>query len=382
MLFDLVIALGCALVPVMTLEASQEPSTLAWLAVYIVLCLATVMRRRWPEVLCTAAVVGAPAHLLMPTLLTYLLPGVCLYAVARYGRSRLVLALLSAVTVVRLAAARAALFESDAISGTLWHIPGEALFMAVPVALGLYAKARVMVLENLRDKAERLEREQHLMAWQARMEERTRIAREMHDVVAHRVSLMVIHAGAIEVTEEVPDQATRSARLVGEIGRQAVEELREVLAVLRPDQEKGEEAAPRNPQPTLDDLSVLAEQSRTAGMNVDVMLSGTRRPLDLSCERTAYRLVQEALTNIHKHAGDNATARVHVRYEPDTLHVAVENDAVLTPAPAYLPFPSGGHGLTGLRERVTVLGGLFEAGPRADGGFRVSAALPTKEITL
>lgn len=379
MLFDLAIALGCALVPVMTLETSQEPSTLAWLAVYLVLCLATVVRRRWPAVLCTAAVVGAPVHVLMPTLLTYLLPGVCLYAVARYGRSHLVLALLSVATVVRLAAVRAVLFESDAVSGMLWHLPGEAFFIAVPVVLGLYAKARVIVLENLRDKAERLEREQHLMAWRARMEERTRIAREMHDVVAHRVSLMVIHAGAIEVTAGVPDQATQSARLVGEIGRQAVEELREVLAVLRPDKEQGEEAAPRDPQPTLDDLSALVAQSRTAGMSVDVTLSGARRPLDPSCERTAYRLVQEALTNIHKHAGESATARVHVRYEPDTLHVAVENDAPA--APAYPTLPSGGHGLTGLRERVTVLGGVFDAGPRADGGFRVSAVLPTKETT-
>ncbi|MEV3993858.1 histidine kinase [Streptomyces sp. NPDC049837] len=379
MLFDLGIALGCALVPAMTLEASAEPSTLAWLAVYLVLCLATVVRRRWPAVLGAAVVVGAPVHLLMPTLLTYLLPGVCLYAVARYGRSRLVLALLSVAIVVRLAAARAVLFESDAVSGMLWHIPGEALFLAAPVVLGLYTRARVMVLENLRDKAERLEREQHLMAWRARMEERTRIAREMHDVVAHRVSLMVIHAGAIEVTEGVPEQATRSARLVGEIGRQAVEELREVLAVLRPDKEQAEEAAPRSPQPTLDDLSVLVEQSRTAGMNVDVTFSGARRPLDPGCERTAYRLVQEALTNIHKHAGEGATARVHVRYEPDTLHVAVENDAPT--GPAYAPLPSGGHGLTGLRERVTVLGGVFDAGPRADGGFRVSAALPTKETT-
>ncbi|MBT2369338.1 sensor histidine kinase [Streptomyces sp. ISL-10] len=358
----------------MTLVPSGEPGVLMWLAVYLGLCLATVVRRRWPTALCAAVVIATPVHLLLPSLFTYLLPGVCLYALARYGRSRVALALLSGAAVVRLAVARAAMYESDLLAGALLHLASEAGFVAVPLLLGLFTRTRSMALGNLRDKAERLEREQHLLAWRARMEERARLAREMHDVVAHRVSLMVIHAGALEVTAEVPPRAAESARLVGEIGRQALEELRQVLAVLRP--EEDEEAAPRAPQPTLNDLPALVEQSRATGMRVDLATSGSRRSLGPSHEPTAYRLVQEALTNVHKHAAD-AAAQVTVRYEPEALRVIVENDAPSGPVVSRLP--SGGHGLTGLRERVTVLGGTFDAGPRGDGGFRVCAVLPTKE---
>ncbi|MFF3748805.1 sensor histidine kinase [Streptomyces kronopolitis] len=238
---------------------------------------------------------------------------------------------------------------------------------------GLYARARQTVLENLCEKAERLERERHLLTAQTRMEERARIAREMHDVVAHRVSLMVIHSGALEVGTPDSAHTTRAAQLIGEIGRQALDELSQVLGVLRVDE--GEEAAPRTPPPTLNDLSQLVDQSRAAGMRIEVATSGSTRPLGSTAERAAYRLVQEALTNAHKHAGAVAT-RIRLEYVPDAVHLVVDNEAPAAPPPARLP--SGGHGLVGLQERVTILGGTFTAGARPDGGFRVSATIPTK----
>ncbi|MFH0518663.1 sensor histidine kinase [Streptomyces sp. M41] len=372
-LLDVSVALVCAFIPLMTLVVPADPWVLMWLAVHLVLCLATVVRRRWPAALCAAVVIASPVHLLLPSTLTYLLPAVSLYSLARYGTSRVALTLLSVAAAVRFSLARAALYESDLFGGALLHLPGEAFIVAAPISLGLFTRTRRMALDNLRDKARRLEREQHLLAWRARTEERARLAREMHDVVAHRVSLMVIHAGALEVTADVPPRAAESARLVGDIGRQALEELRQVLAVLRPEED---DDAPLTPQPTLDDLPALVEQSRATGMRVDLATSGLRRSLGPGHEPTAYRLVQEALTNVHKHAGDCRT-RVTVRYEREALRVIVENDAPTRPVTPRLP--SGGHGLTGLRERVTVLGGTFDAGPRAEGGFRVCAVLPTKE---
>jgi signal transduction histidine kinase len=191
-------------------------------------------------------------------------------------------------------------------------------------------------------------------------------------VVAHRVGLMVLHAGALEVSLADP-AAAEQAGLVRRTGREALEELRQVLGVLR----EHDDAAPLDPQPTLADLDRLAQQSRDAGMQVSVVVGGEPRRLPATVERTAYRLVQEALTNVHKHAG-NAPTEVGVGYGRDCLEVAVRNAAPADgprPGPA---LPGGGHGLVGLRERVTLLGGTFEAGPRLDGGFEVRASIPAE----
>ena len=244
------------------------------------------------------------------------------------------------------------------------------LVVGVPVLLGLWVGTRRALVANLRDQAERLEREQLLDAERARAQERSRIARELHDVVAHRVGLMVLHAGALEVSLADP-AAARQAALVRETGREALRELRDLLGVLR----EGSDGVLLDPQPTLADLDRLVQQSRDAGMEVLVAVEGERRRLPAMVERTAYRLVQEALTNVHKHATD-ATTEVDVRYRRDRLEVTVRNAR-----PANGPHPGlaeagGGHGLLGLSERVTLLGGTFQAGPRLDGGFEVCASLP------
>ncbi|MET7338706.1 histidine kinase [Nonomuraea sp. NPDC005650] len=245
---------------------------------------------------------------------------------------------------------------------------GNALALAVtvialPLALGLLVRAR---LDAARERAERLEHEQVMRAEQARAQERARIAREMHDVVAHRVSLIVLHAGALEL--RAPDEETeRAATLIGGIGREALANLRDVLGVLR---------TPGNsalvPPPALGDLDRLLDQSRALGITVTRHDEGEARPVEQAVERTAYRVVQEALTNVHKHAGDAATD-VLIRYRTEELEVEVRNEKPERP-PQELA--GSGWGLVGLRERVELLGGTLRTSAQDGGGFLVSARIP------
>ncbi|MFC5186321.1 sensor histidine kinase [Actinomadura harenae] len=244
------------------------------------------------------------------------------------------------------------------------------LFMSFPLVLGMYMGARKQLLASLQERTSRLEREQHLLAERARAEERTRIAREMHDVVANRVSVMVVHAGALRaVAARDPERAAQTATVIGDMGRQALEELRQVIGVLR----QGEDEL-ASADPTLDDVRDLVGQSGAAGLLVDLVVYGDERPVPAAISRTVYRIVQEALTNVHKHAG-GASTRVDVRLPPDAVEVSVVNRAAPEGAVQH-GLPSGGNGLVGLRERVVALGGHFEAGPSRDGGFAVRARLP------
>lgn len=241
-------------------------------------------------------------------------------------------------------------------------------FVTVPVLLGLYMGARKQLVISLQERAARLEREQHLLAERARGEERTRIAREMHDVVANRISVMVVHAGALKaIAVRDPVRASETATVIGDMGRQALEELRHVIGVLR----QGEEALPQEAV-TLAHVRELVGQSGAAGLKVVLAVRGDEQPMPAAVGRTVYRLVQEALTNVHKHAGA-ADTRVGLALLPEAIEVEVANDPP-TARPEHR-LPSGGNGLVGLRERVTALGGSFEAGPRA-GGYAVRARIP------
>ncbi|WP_283136487.1 sensor histidine kinase [Rhizohabitans arisaemae] len=250
------------------------------------------------------------------------------------------------------------------IASTLGGIP---VFVWLPLLLGLWMGARRQVVAGLRERAERLEREQAARTEQARAEERARIARDMHDVVAHRVSLMVLRAGALEVNA-ADERTVAEAELIRTTGQEALAQLRAVLGVL----DKGDTGDFR-PQPTLADLDWLLEQSRSVGVPVKLCEEGEADALPVMMQHTAYRVVQEALTNIHKHAG-LAVTRVTLRHLPAALEVTVRNAAPQNPAQAV---PGSGLGLVGLRERVELLGGAFEARPEPDGGFLVSARLPT-----
>lgn len=255
-----------------------------------------------------------------------------------------------------------------------------ALLVALPLVAGLWVNARRQVISALRDRAERLEHEQRARTDRARAQERTRIAREMHDIVAHRVSLMVLHAGALEVGTS-DERSAQAAALIQDLGREALVNLREVLGVLRsPHAGTGADdaATPFAPQPMLADLDRLIDQSQALGISIRRHDEGTPHPLPAMVERTAYRVVQEALTNVHKHAGDTS-ADVFVRYLPGVLEVLVDNGPSTAPAE---PLPGAGLGLMGLGERVKLAGGEFQAGPLPGGGFRTLARLPAGHAHL
>jgi signal transduction histidine kinase len=199
-------------------------------------------------------------------------------------------------------------------------------------------------------------------------EERNRIARELHDVIGHSVSIMTVQTSAVR-RRLGEDQATEREALetVETTGRQALAEMRRMVGVLR----QSGDAAEREPAPGLTQLDRLVEQFRRAGMPVEVSVSGRAQPLAPGLDLTAYRLVQEALTNSLRHAVSATRAEVSIGYTDDTLELAVRDDGRRV-APGAEP----GHGLLGLRERVSVYGGELVARPRAEGGFELIATLP------
>jgi signal transduction histidine kinase len=251
------------------------------------------------------------------------------------------------------------------------------LFTVVPIAaiawlVGHVLRSNAVRNAELRERAERLEREREANARAAVAEERTRIAREMHDVVAHSLSVMVVQAEAAEeMLSHDPERARRPLGAVQETGRTALTELRRMLGVLR-EMESGPDLAP---QPGLAGLDALAAHVRDAGLPVTVRVEGEPRPLSTTADLQAYRIVQEALTNTLKHAGP-ARAEVVVRYQPTEVVLEVIDDGR-----GYDPnTDGGGHGLVGMRERVAVCGGEMTAGRRPEGGFRVTARLPLEAV--
>ncbi|WAP57922.1 sensor histidine kinase [Streptomyces sp. S465] len=421
-----------------------------------------VLRRRWPIAVVLVSIAVTPAEM------GVLLAVVGLYTLASSEVPRRITAVLAGMAgvgnflVTIIGFRRGA--ESSGLGTSVWEAPMFATLLTLgltgpPVLLGLYVRARRRLVESLRERADGLERELSLLAeraeeraeW-ARNEERTRIAREMHDVVAHRVSLMVVHAAALQaVALKDPEKASKNAALVGDMGRQALTELRQMLGVLRSEDGLRAPAAgggaaavasgasavsPAGPSaggsvagdsgsggsgvgaagasaeekplasvaaaasaaaeaaeaaeaagaaawgagvlggPRLAELEALVGQSRAAGMAVELSVEGEVRRYAASVEQTAYRVVQEALTNVHKHA-PGASARVRVAHRVAEVAVLVENGPSERGA-ADAGLPSGGNGLVGMRERVSTLGGGFVSGATEAGGFRVSAVIPDR----
>ena len=234
--------------------------------------------------------------------------------------------------------------------------------VAGPAVLGRYVKAR----------AERAEREQWRRAERARREERLRLATEIHDVVSHRVSVMVLQAGALQLT--APDDPTRqAAEELRATGCRALDELRDLVRLLNTTSPTGT----GTPEP-LPDLSTLVEASVSAGLAVELAVAGEPVLLSPAVGRTGYRVVQEALTNAHKHA-PGTRVHVEVRYLATGVRVSVHNTAPAAPGTevaAEVAATGGGTGLLGLRRRVALVDGTLRARPRADGGFEVVADLP------
>ncbi|MBT2456085.1 sensor histidine kinase [Streptomyces sp. ISL-86] len=355
-----------------------------------------VLRRRWPIAVVLVAIAVSPAEM------GFLLAVVGLYTLASFEVPRRITATLASMS---LAATFVVMYlrtrgdvEADRTLVILLSVFVAVALTVPPVLLGLYVGARRRLMESLQERADSLERELSLLAdraeeraeW-ARTEERTRIAREMHDVVAHRVSLMVVHAAALQaVAVKDPVKAARNAALVGDMGRQALTELREMLGVLRAESPKPAAASVVpvpvpvpvglaggfEDGPSLGELEALVGQSRAAGMVVELdVRGGAGEAYPAEVEQAAYRVVQEALTNCHKHAPG---ARVVVRLAHREGEVAMQVENGPCDGEAAVPgLPSGGNGLVGMRERVLGLGGVFVSGPTDAGGFRVSAVLPS-----
>ncbi|MFE9372601.1 histidine kinase [Streptomyces sp. NPDC006711] len=257
------------------------------------------------------------------------------------------------------------------------------IIMTVPFVLawvlGDSMRTRKAYFAQLEERASRLEREREAQAKVAVAAERARIARELHDVVAHNVSVMVVQAdGAAYVMDTSPDQARTALETISMTGRQALAEMRRLLGVLRTGEH--EEAGEYVPQPDVRQIEDLVETVRGAGLTVDFKVEGTPRALPSGVELTAYRIVQEALTNTRKHGGPDAGASVRLVYFDDGLGLLVEDDGR---GAAHEMYEDGGadgqgHGLIGMRERIGMVGGTLDAGPRPGGGFRISALLPLK----
>jgi signal transduction histidine kinase len=224
---------------------------------------------------------------------------------------------------------------------------------------------------ELEARAARLERDREERERAAVAAERRRIARDLHDVIAHSVSVMIVQAGAARLLlAEQPARAAGPLLAVEEAGRQALAELRRLLGMLR----ESEAQPTLTPQPGLAEMEALVAQARAAGLPVELAVEGEPRALPSGVELAAYRIVQESLTNTRKHAGP-AQARVVVRYDREALELTITDDGRARAAG-----DSGGHGLAGMRERVALYGGALEAGPGQQGGFSVSARLPLEPI--
>lgn len=331
-------------------------------------------RRVWPFVLlCAAALPQAALAILdydggAAGLATLIL----LYTVAAYRG----LALSLAAAGVALFGYATALGVSPYMEDWTRHALAFVLAVAVTVT-GRSVRLRRAYLAELVDRAERLERARDADTRAARAEERSRIARELHDVVAHHVSVMTVQAAAARKVLDTRPEAVKDALVaIEEMGRTAMREMRGIVGVLRTDGDTGE----LTPQPGMVDLPGLVDQMREAGLRAQLWVEGDRHPLPPGIDLAAYRLVQEALTNSLRHAGPAARAWVTVRHEPSGLTVHVEDDGrggpgAFTRGPGDRP----GHGLVGIRERVALYGGILRIGPRQGGGFEVRARFPLKD---
>jgi signal transduction histidine kinase len=370
------------------------------LAVLLTLCqtVPVTWRRRAPYAVLAASTAAAVIHMALgykPTFAEAAMV-VALYTVAahRPRRQALLAAGLFGVAMVGYGVIADRLYPASIEDNLqIWALTfvqfGAAFF------LGDLQKRRLANMAKLEALNAQLAEEQELRSRWAVAEERARIARELHDVVAHSVSVMVVQAGAARRTLATsPAQATTALGQIESTGRQALVEMRRLLGLLR---DGDHEDAALTPQPGLAHLESLAEAAREAGLPVEVEVEGEPRPLPAGIDLSAYRIVQEALTNSLKHAGP-ARARVRVCYGREALEVQVSDDGAGHSAPARdgaglamvrlrpggllevtspaAPAGGGGNGLIGMRERVAMFGGSLEAGPRPGGGYRVAAHLP------
>src|SRR5215467_13595745 len=369
--FDALVTGAAAALTVATPGHAPHLSGPAAFTVLAVIVAPLVVRRIWPiQVFGWILATGIPAALLNKHLFAWPALLIAVYTVAalRPRRAALVCAgLLEIAVIVGLA-----LFAGNLVPGWWFQAIPYTGMVAAALGLGLYSAARRAWLAGLRDRADRLERERDQQGALAAAAERARIAREMHDVVAHHLTVMVTLAeAAAAASARSPDRAAPVMRAVAATGRRALADTRQLLGVLR--QRPGEDlAAALAPVPDLAQLGALIEEVRSAGLATTLEVCGQPPEVPAGVQLAVYRLVQEALTNTLKHGGRGARATVRLRYLPGELRVDIDDDGAGATAPA----PAGvGGGLIGMQERIHAYGGDVRAGPRQPGGWTVSARL-------
>ena len=350
------------------------PPLSADLALTLALLLPLALRRRFPVAVFAfmASVAALQLVLGLGLVLADFAVVIGMYTVAAHCRPAWSLASLATVELGLLLV----LVRSPQAGWGDWDVFATYTFLILLCwVTGLYTNTRRGYLLGLEERAASLERERDARAQAAIAEERARIARELHDVVAHNVSVIVVQAdGAAYTVDSDPGRARAALETISETGRTALTEMRGVLGVLR---DGGDEDAYR-PSPGLDQLDQLVEQMRQAGLPVEFTVEGTAREVSAGVGRAAYRVVQEALTNTIKHAGPAVSrVRVWLYYKEDSLDLRVLDDGNGTAAP---DTAGEGHGLIGMRERVSAYGGSVRARPYPGGGFEVLASLPLRPL--
>jgi signal transduction histidine kinase len=241
-------------------------------------------------------------------------------------------------------------------------------------AFGERRRTRGLYVAQLEERAAQLERDRDREAKLAVSNERTRIAREIHDVVAHGLSIMIVQAdGGLYAAEASPEQAKKALATIGDTGRASLTEMRKMLGLLKQDAQPELDPNQPRPQPGVSSLPELIDNVRDAGLSVDYQVTGTPRDLPALLGLTAYRIVQEGLTNTLKHAGPGARTSVHLDFGREMLTVVVTDDGR---GAGVAPSSDPGHGLVGMRQRASISGGTVNAGPKAGGGYEVIAKLP------
>jgi signal transduction histidine kinase len=332
--------------------------------------LATVLplfaRRRWPFAapMATGIVIGASTFV-DPGFIHQLIPPIAGFAAAFLvamvrDRSQAIAGLAIGVGVIAVAA------HNDPTGGASNFVFVSIVYTII-WTIGFAIGRKFQEADEAKERAARAEREREERARLAVSDERARIARELHDVVGHSVSVMTVQASAVRrLLRDHQEKEREALEVVEQTGREALAEMRRMVGVLR----RPEEAPALAPQPSLQHLDKLVEHAREAGLPVELRLEGTPEPLPTGVDLTAYRLVQEGLTNALKHAHADR-AEVVIRYGDGYVELAVSDDGR-----GIGGGDGGGHGLVGMRERVSVYGGELEAGPRAEGGYRLRARLP------
>jgi signal transduction histidine kinase len=356
----LVLVVALLVVPAVIAQAAKSDEVLVTTALALVEVLALFWRRRHPFVV--LGVITA-VTLLMPVDGPDWFPlMVALYTIGSRHSGETAIGAAGAVVAVGFVYQVAG---GPGFSGA--DLISLALTCAIATGLGLYVGNRRARMASLRERAELLDRERELLAQRAVAEERVRIAQELHDVVAHNVSLIVVQAQALGATAG-DERVTEATDGIADLGREAMAEMHRTLKLLR----GGADGDPAlAPQPGLGELDDLLERTRGAGVGIDLAVEGEPRPLSQSVDLSAYRIVQEALTNVVKHAG-RAHTTVTLGYKPDALELTIADRGDTPPQLT----GAGGHGLVGMRERVAVYGGSLEAGARPSGGYVVRARLP------